>query len=117
MRASFSSENPDRVVMAWVILGSAMNDIPENWALKRPVLSLAEAQARLTAPGAPFEVMETAIRGIPMTVWKHVPATAREAFDKARAHGGREFLVYEDQRITYDAFVRATTALAAHLHR
>jgi long-chain acyl-CoA synthetase len=94
-----------------------MNDIPENGPPKRPLLPLAEAHARLTAPGAPFEVMETTIRDIPMTVWKHVPATAREAFEKARAHGAREFLIYEDQRITYEAFARATTALAAHLHR
>jgi long-chain acyl-CoA synthetase len=95
-----------------------MNDIPENGPQrKRPLLPLAEAHARLTAPGAPFELMEATIRDIPMTVWKHVPATAREAFEKARAHGEREFLVYEDQRITYDAFVRATTVLAAHLHR
>lgn len=94
-----------------------MNDIPENGSKKGPALSLADAQARLTAPGAPFEVMEATIRDIPMKVWKHVPPTAREAFEKARTHGAREFLVYEDQRITYDAFVRATTALAADLHR
>ena len=94
-----------------------MNDIPENGSKKGPALSLADAQARLTAPGAPFELMEATIRDIPMKVWKHAPATAREAFEKARAHGMREFLVYEDQRISYDAFARATTALAAHLHR
>ena len=95
-----------------------MNDIPENGApQKGPFLPLAEAHARLTAPDAPFEVMEAVIRGIPMTVWKHVPATAREAFEKTRLHGEREFLVYEDQRVRYDDFTRAVTALAAHLHR
>jgi long-chain acyl-CoA synthetase len=94
-----------------------MNDIPENGSKKGPALSLVDAQARLTAPGAPFELMEATIRDIPMKVWKHVPVTAREVFEKARAHGAREFLVYEEQRITYDAFVRATTALSAHLHR
>ncbi|HEX2759303.1 MAG TPA: AMP-binding protein, partial [Rhizomicrobium sp.] len=95
-----------------------MNDIPENGPpKKRPLLSLDQAHARLTAPGAPFEVMEATIRGIPMTVWKHVPATAREAFEKAQAHGTREFLVYEDQRVRYDDFTRAVTALAAHLHQ
>lgn len=93
-----------------------MNDIPENPPFKMPALSLADAQARLTAPGTPFEVTERTIRGIPTRVWKHVPATAREAFEKARAHGAGEFLIYEDQRITYEAFVRATTVLTAHLH-
>src|SRR5690349_24241046 len=118
MRASFSSENPDSVLIDWVILGLVMNDIPENGPpKKRPLLSLDQAHARLTAPGAPFEVMEATIRGIPMTVWKHVPATAREVFEKARLHGEREFLVYDDQRVRYDDFARAATALAGHLHR
>ena len=34
------------------------------------------------------------VRGVAMTVWKHVPATAAEAFARARGHGAREFLVY-----------------------
>jgi long-chain acyl-CoA synthetase len=88
-----------------------MNDIPKNW----PLLSLDEAHARLTAPGARFETTEAVIRGVPMKVWKHVPATAREVFQQARAHGSREFLVYQDERVSYEAFARATAKLAAHL--
>lgn len=94
-----------------------MNDIPEIWPKKQPALSLKEAHARLTAPGMPFETTDVTIRGIPITVWKHVPATALAAFEKAGAHGAQEFLVYEDQRVTYDAFARATRVLAAELHR
>ncbi|MEY4965934.1 MAG: hypothetical protein RL274_1517 [Pseudomonadota bacterium] len=94
-----------------------MNDIPKkDWPKNWPVLSLDEAHARLTAPGARFETAEAVIRGVTMNVWKHVPATAREAFQQALAHGPREFLVYQDERVSYEAFVRATARLAAHLH-
>ena len=97
--------------MGWVILGPAMNDIPKSW----PVLSLEEAHARLTAPGSHFETVDAVIRGVSTKVWKHAPATAREAFAQASSYGQREFLVYEDERVSYDAFARAVVCLAAHL--
>jgi long-chain acyl-CoA synthetase len=78
-------------------------------------MSLAQAHARLTGPGAPFETVEAVIRGVPMRVWKHVPATAVEAFAAARAFGPREFLVLGEERVTYDGFARAVLALSAHL--
>ena len=87
------------------------NDWPKNW----PALSLEEAHARLTAPGARFETVDATIRGVTMRVWKHVPATVREAFEQSQTYGAREFLIYQDERISYDAFTRATARLAAHL--
>ena len=80
-----------------------------------PRLSLADAHARLTAPGMAFETVETIVRGVPMRVWKHVPATAAEAFLAARRHGAREFLVHGDERVTYDGFARAALTVAALL--
>ena len=88
-----------------------MNDISKNW----PALSLAEAHARLTAPGAPFETVETQVRGVAMRVWKHAPATAVEAFDQARGHGDREFLVLADERVSFEGFARAALAVAHDL--
>ncbi len=85
-----------------------MNDRHKN----RPALSLAEAHARLTAPGAAFETTEITVRGVPMLVWKHAPATAAEAFARARRHGGCEFLVYQDERISYEGFARASLVVA-----
>ena len=82
-----------------------------------PALSLAEAHARLTAPGSRFETVAVTVRGRPMAVWKHMPATAREAFLAARAHGARECLVYEDQRVTYEGLARAALVVAAELGR
>ncbi len=94
-----------------VILRLAMTDMPKNW----PAFSLQEAHARLTAPGAAFETAEITVRGVGMRVWKHVPATAAEAFARARAHGAREFLVYQDERVTYEGFARASLRVASLL--
>ena len=88
-----------------------MNDRSKSW----PALSLREAHDRLTAPGAAFETAEAVVRGVPLLVWKHVPTTAAEAFAGARKHGGREFLVYQDERVTYDGFARASLGIAALL--
>ena len=83
----------------------------ETW----PVMSIAEAHARLTAPGAPFEIAETVIRGIPTRVWKNAPPTLRDVFLNSLRFREREFLVYDDERATYDSFARATLTLAHRL--
>ncbi|MDE2577270.1 MAG: AMP-binding protein [Hyphomicrobiales bacterium] len=88
-----------------------MTRVPPNW----PAMSLAEAHQRLTAPGAPFEMAEAMVDGHPMRVWKNAPPTLREAFLAGQAHGDRIFLVYEDERISFDAFARATLTLARWL--
>jgi len=85
--------------------------IPPNW----PVLSIADAHAALTAPGARFETETVAIRGIPTKVWKNAPPTNREVFLAGRMYGSREFLIYEDDRCTFEGFARATLKLAAQL--
>ncbi|WP_019450816.1 class I adenylate-forming enzyme family protein [Cupriavidus sp. BIS7] len=82
-----------------------------------PVMSLAEAHARLTAPGAPFETETRVIRGIPTTVWKNAPPTLRDLFLIAAAWGEKTFVVYEDERVSYRAFALAATALAHQLVR
>ncbi len=80
-----------------------------------PAMSIAQAHAMLTAPGQLLEMETLPIRGRPTRVWKNVPPTLRDVFLAGRAHGDRIFLVHEDQRVSFDAFARATTALAAQL--
>ena len=80
-----------------------------------PVMSIAEAHARLTAPGQRFEMEERIIRGVRQRTWKNAPPTLRDIFLNGRAFGAREFLVYEDDRATYEAFSRAAIALARQL--
>ncbi|MBX7248895.1 MAG: acyl--CoA ligase [Caulobacteraceae bacterium] len=91
-----------------------MTDASKSW----PALPLSEAHALMTAPGSLFELDEVVIRGVPTKVWKNAPPTLREVFLFARnMFGAREFLVHEDERVTYDAFGRAVLALAEDLRR
>jgi long-chain acyl-CoA synthetase len=75
-------------------------------------MSINEAHAILTAPGAPFEMDEVVIRGVPTRTWKNAPPTLREVLQASRAFAGRIFLVHEDERVTFDAFGRAVAAFA-----
>ena len=84
---------------------------PAPW----PVMSIAEAHRVLTAPGERFEMETLSIFGVPTRTWKHAPATLRDVFQNGRTFGPREFLVYEDERATFDAFARATLTLAHRL--
>lgn len=78
-------------------------------------MSLAQAHAKLTAPGARFEVEEVEIRGVKTKIWKNAPPTLRATFLACRAFREREFVVYENDRATFDAFERAVVALAHEL--
>ncbi len=80
-----------------------------------PVMSVAEAHARLTAAGERFEIETLPIRGVSTRAWKNAPPTLRHVFETGRTFPDREFLVYEDERATYDAFARAALTLAHRL--
>jgi long-chain acyl-CoA synthetase len=80
-----------------------------------PALSIAEAHALMTAPGTAFEMEERPVHGVLQRVWKNAPATLREVFAIGRRHGDKTYLVHEDERASFEAFARATLALAAEL--
>jgi len=88
-----------------------MTDSAKPW----PVMSIAEAHARLTAPGAPFEIEEQVIRGVTTKTWKNAPPTLRDVFVNGQRFKDREFLIYDDERATFDSFGRATLTLAHRL--
>jgi long-chain acyl-CoA synthetase len=79
------------------------------------MMSLAEATAALTAPGQLFEMEEVEIRGIPTRVWKNAPPTLRDILASSRKHGDAAFLVYEDERMSFDEHFRAAATLATRL--
>ncbi len=75
-----------------------------------PICSVAEANAILTAPGAPFEMRTQTVAGRSVRTYLAAPPNMREVIDASRSWGGREFLVYQDERITFDAHWRAVQA-------
>ena len=85
---------------------------PAGW----PAASLARVEAMLCAPGQPFEMETVTIAGVPTRSWKNAPPSLPVLARLARAgHGERTFIVYEDERVSYEAWFRAAAALAAHL--
>jgi long-chain acyl-CoA synthetase len=70
---------------------------------------LREIEARLTAPGAPFEVTTEEVRGAPMRVFKNRTRSLRALLEASRAHGDKHYVVYGDERISYaQHFARAS---------
>ncbi len=81
-----------------------------------PSMSIAEANASLTAPGQIFEMEERDIRGVPTRTWKNAPANLRTVLDMSLAHGDKTFLVYEDERTSFAEHYRIACTLAHRLH-
>src|SRR5579871_6928090 len=77
--------------------------------------SIAEVHAALTAPGRMFEMEEIDIRGIATRVWKNAPPNLRTVLELSRGHGPATFLVYEDERLSFDEHFRQAAALAHRL--
>ena len=91
-------------------LAQAIDFVPSaDW----PALSRQACVERLTAPGQRFEMETVDICGVPTRVWKNAPVNLRQVAMAGRAHGDRLFAIYEDERVTYDAWYRAVARLAA----
>lgn len=76
---------------------------------------LKQAWAELTAPGAPFEVAEIPVRGNMIRMFKNAPPSVRELWLSTAAYGDRDYLVYENDRITYAQAHAKVNAIAAWL--
>ena len=74
-----------------------------------------EAVRTLTAPGAPFEVVEAEVRGQRLRVFRRTPPSLRALFATARARGDAIFLVYEDERWSFADVMARVDALGAAL--
>lgn len=79
------------------------------------MLSYDEACSRVTEPGAPFEVIEAEVLGVPRRLFRNAPASLREVVLTASGRGEDVFLVFEDERWTFERFGREVAGLAAAL--
>ena len=80
-----------------------------------PKVTLAQANALLTAPGTPFEMETLDIEGVPTRTWKNAPPSIRHLVEAAKAHGDRLATIHDDERVTYAAQYKAIARLAAAL--
>lgn len=75
----------------------------------------ARLREQLTAPGAPFELVQVESRGRHLPAYRNAPASLPALIDAGRAHGEREFMVYEGERWSFERFFAAVDALAGRL--
>lgn len=71
------------------------------------------AWAQLIAPGSPFEVA-TPVEGGPR-YFRHTAPDLISALDAGRVHGDREFLVWQEQRLTFADYFEQVDRLAWQL--
>jgi long-chain acyl-CoA synthetase len=69
---------------------------------KTAPMSIEEANRTLTATGQMFEMEEVDIRGVVTRVWKNAPTSLRTVLELSRGHGDQDYLVYEDERTTFE---------------
>ena len=74
------------------------------------------AWQELTAEGSGFAVSEIDVRGIPTKVFPSAPPNMRSVWEIAQLHGDKTYIVYEDERYTYNE-VAAQVRSLAHLLR
>ena len=72
-----------------------------------------QAWQQLTAPGSPFEVI-TPADGSPR-YFRHAARNLVQVIDAGRVHGDKEFVVWQQQRLTFAAFFEAVDRLAGQL--
>ncbi len=70
------------------------------------------AIAELTKEGAMFELSEMAHKGHNYTIYKNAPDTMLPHLESGRAHGDKDFLVYEGERYTYNEVFAVADAMA-----
>lgn len=91
---------------------SAAPNFPKGF----PAMPIAHAHAMLVgAPASPFEVEEKAIRGVKIKTWKNAPASLAVVFEASKPFAARDYLVLDDDRVTFDAHRRAVSQLAKRL--
>lgn len=82
----------------------------KNW----PALSLVDVQQVLCAPESKFEMETVPINGVETRTWKNALPDLAALARLGRSHAEAEFLLYEGERLSYEAWFRAVAALAHH---
>lgn len=89
--------------------------MPADAAPAWPAMSIAQANAMLAAPDSPVGLKDAMVNGVPMKVYANAPGTLRDILLASAAFGERELIVYEDERVTFAAHLRAVEHFAKAL--
>ncbi|MCL2534310.1 MAG: AMP-binding protein [Nocardiaceae bacterium] len=83
--------------------------------LRRAPDARAEAIARLTAPGAEFEIVEEPVRGAPMPVFRNRYRSLHRILAESARYGDAEYLVCGELRLTFAEHLERVASLAHEL--
>jgi long-chain acyl-CoA synthetase len=78
---------------------------------------LNQAWAELTAPGAPLEIETIEVRSVNVRSYSNAPASVREVWLSTLKFAERDYIVYEDERLTYAQAHAQVAAIANWLRR
>lgn len=81
-------------------------------------MTLEEAARHVTTTNPTFEVTQATIRGVNYSVFKNIPASVPKLLEisrEAHGNGAAEYLVFQDERWTYDAFCSDVNRVARAL--
>ncbi len=83
--------------------------------MMRRMTTRTEAMAALTAPGEPYELAEIEVAGVLSRVFVNAPPTLRAMYESALTD--RDFIVYDEERMTFaDAWAASSRIGAALVH-
>ncbi len=71
-----------------------------------------QIRSSLSAPGQPFELVEQAVEGVPLSVYKNLPRNLGHLIIEAERFGDRTFLVSGERRLSYAQTLGRAQALA-----
>lgn len=73
------------------------------------------ARNEITGPGSPFAVTTEVVRGVALKSFAAAPPNMRSMWEMSAGHGDKDYLVYEDERFTYNEMHAMVRKLAQHL--
>ena len=84
-------------------------DTLPNW----PAMSIAQANDLLAGPGSPLELVDGVVDGVEMKLYKNAPPSVPLILQLASVqYADRDYIVYEDERVTFSALAKAVVKLA-----
>ena len=84
-------------------------DTLPNW----PAMSIAQANEMLAGEGSPLELVDGVVDGVEMKLYKNAPPSVPLVLQLASMqYADRDYIVYEDERVTFSALAKAVVKLA-----
>ncbi|WOJ96158.1 class I adenylate-forming enzyme family protein [Congregibacter brevis] len=73
---------------------------------------LKKAWSEFTSPGQMFEVHRTDVHGVGILSYVHAPNSLRDLWLSSAGHGDNDYLIYQDERISYSEAHRRVASVA-----